>query len=68
MTVVRPPAPLASPSDDPAAVPQPTATSAEKSRRVFFSAAIGSFIGRIAADGVTDARRQWLPKILEWLE
>lgn len=67
MTVVRPSERSAQPSDDNAAVPPPVAGS-EKSRGVFFSAAIGSFIGRIVGDGATDARREWLPKIWGWLE
>lgn len=67
MTVVRPPERSAQPSDDNAAAPPPVPATG-KSRRVFFSAAIGSFIGRIVGDGATEARREWFPRIWDWLE
>lgn len=66
MTVVRPPERSAQPSDDSAAVPQTPGIGAENSRKMFFSAAIGSFVGRIAGDGATDARREWFPKLWDW--
>lgn len=67
MTVIRPSERSAQPSDDDASTPT-AAPGAEKSRRVFFSAAIGSCIGRIVGDAATDARREWLPRIWDWLE
>ncbi|WP_156910491.1 hypothetical protein [Nocardia mangyaensis] len=67
MTVVRPPERSAQPRDDNAAAPTPSVAGAEKSRRVFFSAAIGSFTGRIVGDWATEIRREWLPKIWDWL-
>lgn len=40
---------------------------AEKdSRKMFFAAALGTFVGRIAGDEATDARREWLPKLWDW--
>lgn len=40
----------------------------ENPPKVLFAAAIGAFVGRIAGDGASDARRAWLPKLWDWLE
>ena len=40
----------------------------EKPRKVLIAAAVGAFVGRLAGDGATDARREWLPKLWDWLK
>lgn len=48
--------------------PQPrTDPSTEGSRRTFFTAAAGAFIGRFFAEAATDARRAMWPRLEDWL-
>ncbi|MGW0006081.1 hypothetical protein ACWDT6_19855 [Nocardia grenadensis] len=66
MTVIRPSDRPAQPGDD-NSEPRASNGAEKESRKMFFSAAIGTFVGRVAGDGATDARREWLPKIWDWL-
>ncbi|MFE3256582.1 hypothetical protein ACFXPS_27940 [Nocardia sp. NPDC059091] len=49
-------------------VPQSSADHAkEGSRRTFFTAAAGAFVGRFLADAASAARRVMWPKLEDWL-
>lgn len=69
MTVVRQPQQLAESGDDDNTGPQPRSSGhRQKGWQMLLAAAAGSFFGRFAGDAATDARREWLPKILSWFE
>lgn len=48
--------------------PQSAATPPKGSRRMFFSATIGAFVGRTLADIATDIRKDLWAKLQDWLE